>query len=45
MTNYGETFKTAGDEVFESLQPMFAERDAARATAGETKQKLLAELP
>ena len=35
--------KAAGDEVFESLQPMFAER-AARAAAGETKQKLLVEL-
>ena len=37
-------FKAAGDEVFTSLQPMFAERDAQRAAAAEAKRGLLAEL-
>ena len=37
-------FKQAGDEVFTSLQPMFAERDAQRAAAAEVKRGLLAEL-
>ena len=39
-----QNFKAACDTVYERLQPLFAERDAAREAAAEAKEQLIVQL-